>query len=158
MAPQQHAGKGVKVTIETGDGTITTIHHAGGAGGVHHKTTTTTAADDDKLKWSVPKVANRTPTDSGAAAPPAAATRVMKEYTLAEVAKHNTEGDCWVAVNGVVLDATSFLPDHPGGKMAIITFAGKDATEEFNMLHERNVVEKYAAECIIGTLKPQSKL
>jgi len=32
-----------------------------------------------------------------------------------------------------VLDVTSFLSDHPGGELAILTFAGKDATEEFNM-------------------------
>lgn len=35
----------------------------------------------------------------------------QKEYTLAEVAKHNTKEDCWVVVNGVVLDCTKFLPD-----------------------------------------------
>ena len=32
-----------------------------------------------------------------------------------------------------VLDVTSFLSEHPGGELAILTFAGKDATEEFNM-------------------------
>ncbi|RKP09846.1 cytochrome b5-like heme/steroid binding domain-containing protein [Thamnocephalis sphaerospora] len=77
----------------------------------------------------------------------------MGEYTAAEVAKHNKEDDCWVIVNGQVLDVTSFLPDHPGGKKAILLFAGKDATEEFNMLHKPDVVEKYAPESIIGTLK-----
>ena len=28
----------------------------------------------------------------------------MKEYTLADVAKHNTKDDCWVVVNGEVLE------------------------------------------------------
>jgi cytochrome b involved in lipid metabolism len=42
--------------------------------------------------------------------------------------------------------------------MAIVTFAGKDATEEFNMLHEETVIEKYAPEVVIGTLKAGSKL
>jgi len=27
------------------------------------------------------------------------------------------------------------MADHPGGKDAIMLFAGKDATEEFDMLH-----------------------
>jgi len=27
------------------------------------------------------------------------------------------------------------MTDHPGGKDAIMLFAGKDATEEFDMLH-----------------------
>jgi cytochrome b involved in lipid metabolism len=47
-----------------------------------------------------------------------------------EIAKHNTENDDWVIVNDEVLDVTKFLPDHPGGKKAILLFAGKDATEE----------------------------
>ncbi|RHZ49594.1 hypothetical protein Glove_519g71 [Diversispora epigaea] len=79
--------------------------------------------------------------------------KVLKDYTLEEVAKHNKETDCWVVVNGQVLDATNFLPDHPGGKKAILLYAGKDATEEFNMLHDKNVVAKYAPDTIIGNLK-----
>lgn len=35
----------------------------------------------------------------------------QKEYTLEEVKKHNSKDDCWVVVNGQVLDATKFLPD-----------------------------------------------
>jgi flavocytochrome c len=76
-----------------------------------------------------------------------------KEYTAADVAKHNTEKDCWTIVNGQVLDVTSFLPDHPGGKKAILLYAGRDATEEFNMLHKPDVVEKYAPSSIIGKFK-----
>eukprot|EP00178_Gracilaria_changii_P017821 TRINITY_DN50804_c0_g1_i1.p1 TRINITY_DN50804_c0_g1~~TRINITY_DN50804_c0_g1_i1.p1 ORF type:complete len:115 (+),score=18.58 TRINITY_DN50804_c0_g1_i1:40-384(+) len=76
-----------------------------------------------------------------------------KQYTLEEVAKHNTEDDCWVVVNGKVLNTTKFLKDHPGGKKAILLYAGKDATEEFNMLHKPEVVKKYAAYTIIGDLK-----
>lgn len=52
---------------------------------------------------------------------------------MTEVAKHNSKTDCWVVVDGQVLDVTSFLSEHPGGELAILTFAGKDATEEFNM-------------------------
>ena len=77
----------------------------------------------------------------------------QKEYSMDEIAKHNTEQDCWVVVNGQVLNATSFLNKHPGGKEAILLYAGKDATEEFNMLHKPDVVEKYAPEIIIGTYK-----
>ncbi|CAK0798428.1 unnamed protein product, partial [Prorocentrum cordatum] len=52
-----------------------------------------------------------------------------------QVAKHTSKTDCWVVVAGEVLDVTSFLSQHPGGELAILTFAGKDATEEFNMIH-----------------------
>jgi len=50
------------------------------------------------------------------------------------------------------LDVTSFLGDHPGGELAILTFAGKDATEEFNMIHPPDVVGKYAPDAIIGVI------
>ena len=43
---------------------------------------------------------------------------------------------------GEVLDVTKFLPDHPGGELAILTFAGKDATAEFDMIHPPDVIGK----------------
>lgn len=81
-----------------------------------------------------------------------AATAGGNYYELSEVAKHTTDKDCWVVVNGQVLDVTKFLPDHPGGALAILTFAGKDATEEFNMIHPPDVIGKYAPDSVIGTL------
>jgi cytochrome b involved in lipid metabolism len=72
--------------------------------------------------------------------------------TMEEVAKHNKKGDCWVVLGGKVLNVSKFLPDHPGGELAILTFAGKDATEEFNMIHPPDVVGKYAPDAVIGEL------
>ena len=66
-----------------------------------------------------------------------------RALTMDEVSKHNSEGNLWVIIEGSVYDLTAFLPDHPGGKKAIMLFAGKDATEEFNMLHPPNVLKKY---------------
>ncbi|SCV70307.1 BQ2448_1701 [Microbotryum intermedium] len=95
--------------------------------------------------------------EAKAATPAPAAAKeekpAQKEYTLEEVAKHNTKDDCWVVVNGQVLNTTDFLADHPGGPKAILLYAGKDATEEFMMVHEASVISKYAANTIIGTLK-----
>jgi len=93
-----------------------------------------------------------------AAAAPAAAEepKKLRSISAAEVAKHNKENDCWVIVNGQVLDVTNFLADHPGGKKAILIFAGKDATDEFNMLHKPDVVDKYAPETVIGVLDTNS--
>merc|ERR1740121_2116307 len=73
-------------------------------------------------------------------------------YTMAEVAKHTSKSDCWVVVSGQVLNVTNFLSDHPGGELAILTFAGKDATEEFNMIHPPDVIPKYAPDAIIGVV------
>merc|ERR1711879_282613 len=64
----------------------------------------------------------------------------------------NKKGDCWVVVNGKVLNVTNFLKDHPGGELAILTFGGKDASEEFNMIHPPDVIGKYAPDAVIGEL------
>ncbi|KAI0344535.1 fumarate reductase [Trametopsis cervina] len=76
-----------------------------------------------------------------------------KTFTAAEVAKHNKKDDIWVIVDGQVLDVTSFLPDHPGGEKAILLYAGRDATEEFNMLHDPKVIPRYAPDAVIGSVK-----
>lgn len=60
--------------------------------------------------------------------------------TKEEVLKHNLEGDCFVILFDKVYDVTAFMHDHPGGKDAIMLFAGKDATEEFDMLHQPSVL------------------
>merc|ERR1712217_150462 len=49
-------------------------------------------------------------------------------------------------------DVTSFLSQHPGGELAILTFAGKDASEEFNMIHPPDVIPKYAPDAVIGVV------
>jgi cytochrome b involved in lipid metabolism len=88
-------------------------------------------------------------TAAGGAAAPAGS---VQGYSMEEVAKHNTEADCWVVVEGQVLNVTNFLSSHPGGALAIVTFAGKDATEEFNMIHPPGVIPKYAPDVVIGVL------
>jgi len=88
-----------------------------------------------------------------AGVPAVAQNAEKKEYTYDEVAKHNTEKDCWCVVNGDVLDVTKFMDKHPGGKHAILLFAGKEASDEFNMIHKKDVVMKYAPETIVGRIK-----
>jgi flavocytochrome c len=103
--------------------------------------------------------ARAAPTSRIAPAPTAAAATAMTVLSADEVAKHTSEKDCWVILNGKVYDVSEFLPDHPGGKKAIMLYAGKDASEEFNMLHAANVLTKYlpAAACL-GVLGPKSKM
>merc|ERR1719450_1535854 len=75
-----------------------------------------------------------------------------KGYSAEEVAKHTSKTDCWVILNDRVLDVTSFLSQHPGGELAILTFAGKDATAEFDMIPPPDVIEKYAPDAVIGVV------
>ena len=39
----------------------------------------------------------------------------VRIFTKAEVAKHDTVGDCWMIINGKVYDVTPFVDEHPGG-------------------------------------------
>jgi cytochrome b involved in lipid metabolism len=52
-----------------------------------------------------------------------------------------------------VYDVSKFMGDHPGGKDAIMLFAGKDATEEFDMLHQPSVLQKFGKELYVGDLQ-----
>ena len=79
-----------------------------------------------------------------------------KEFTKEEVSKHNKREDCWCIVKNVVMDLTPFLKDHPGGEDAIVNFAGKDASESFDMLHEDNVIPRYAKSCVLGRVKGET--
>lgn len=53
-----------------------------------------------------------------------------ESYTLAQVAEHNSENDCWTIINNNVYDITSYVPRHPGGD-EILLACGKDGTSLF---------------------------
>jgi cytochrome b involved in lipid metabolism len=36
------------------------------------------------------------------------------EFTIEEIAKHNTKDDCWIIVDTFVYDLSTFVMDHPG--------------------------------------------
>ena len=77
---------------------------------------------------------------------------MMIRHTVEEVAKHNKKGDVWAVLNGRILNVSNLLSLHPGGKLAILTFGGKDAAAEFDMVQPPDVVEKYAPDAIFGVL------
>ena len=96
-----------------------------------------------------------------------------QEYSMEEVAKHNQKDDLWIVVKGIVLDVTNWLDEHPGGPQALFSHMGKDASEglfrlllfmrtfdltlgtEFEMLHDDEVIPKYAANIVIGRVQGQ---
>ncbi|KAE9457225.1 hypothetical protein C3L33_10873, partial [Rhododendron williamsianum] len=53
-------------------------------------------------------------------------------FTLSQVAQHKSKKDCWLVINGRVVNVTKFLEEHPGGEEVLIESAGKDATKEFD--------------------------
>jgi FKBP-type peptidyl-prolyl cis-trans isomerase/predicted heme/steroid binding protein len=48
-----------------------------------------------------------------------------------EIAKHSTEGDCWVVISGKVYDLSNYFPMHPGGVGSILKYCGKDGSTGF---------------------------
>ncbi|OJJ46128.1 hypothetical protein ASPZODRAFT_67016 [Penicilliopsis zonata CBS 506.65] len=87
---------------------------------------------------------------------PAAFEIPETEFSMEEVSKHNKKDDLWIVVKGVVLDVTNWLDEHPGGANALFNFMGRDATEEFAMLHDDEVIPKYASQIVIGRVKGQT--
>lgn len=82
--------------------------------------------------------------------------------TVQEVARHNTENDCWIIVGNDVYNVTSLIDVHSGGREAIIRYCGRNATEVFFEKHSQNdyyVLGTY----YIGTIgepmiKPKKKI
>lgn len=77
----------------------------------------------------------------------------QKWYEMADVAPHNKEGDCWVVVQGNVINVTHFLNIHPGGKAILLEKAGTDPTEMFETIHPPGTIEKHATDKILGKIK-----
>lgn len=76
---------------------------------------------------------------------PAEGTRRL---TRGEVAKHNTQDDCWVIISGKVYDITDWAPHHPGGAGIARMYAGRDATAEFGDYHSSAAVAHMVHFCV----------
>lgn len=76
-------------------------------------------------------------------------------YTKAQVAAHNTAGDCWSSISGNVYDLTAWISKHPGGEGPILSLCGTDGTAAFMDQHGRSSKAQAALESFkIGTLLP----
>jgi cytochrome b involved in lipid metabolism len=62
----------------------------------------------------------------------------VKSYSLAEVALHDKDSDCWLVIDGKVIDPTDFIAKglHPNDK--ILNGCGKDATSMFKSVDEHD--------------------
>jgi cytochrome b involved in lipid metabolism len=73
--------------------------------------------------------------------------------SLAEVAKHTEYDDCWLVVEDKVYDVSKFMEDHPGGPKPLVLYGGKDATEEFTMIHHPDIIKAYGELYRVGVLE-----
>ena len=55
-----------------------------------------------------------------------------KIYSKADLAKHATADNCWMAIRGGVYDLTAYLPGHPSPPEVALPWCGKEATEAYN--------------------------
>ncbi|MFA6603272.1 MAG: cytochrome b5-like heme/steroid binding domain-containing protein [Patescibacteria group bacterium] len=82
-----------------------------------------------------------------------------REITAAEVAKHKTPDDCWLAINGIVYDVSGYATKHPG-REAVYAGCGRDATVLFETrpmgsgTPHSDKARAYMKNYEIGTYKP----
>jgi cytochrome b involved in lipid metabolism len=61
---------------------------------------------------------------------PAGAT--ARQVSPAELRRHATATDCWMAIEGGVYDFTGYISAHPTAPEVLAEWCGKEATEPFN--------------------------
>ncbi len=78
----------------------------------------------------------------------------VKSFTLAEVALHAVENDCYSAINGKVYDLGAWVNQHPGGDKNILKICGKDGSAAYSGQHGgEQKPEQILAGFEIGILK-----
>ncbi|GJP83016.1 hypothetical protein CLOP_g13229 [Closterium sp. NIES-67] len=83
----------------------------------------------------------------------------IREYSFAEVAERNASGNCWLLLDGMVLDVTRWLPEHPGGDTIIPTQGlNRDCTVFFELYHSSRESFLYLRHFYMGELKEEDKV
>jgi len=64
-------------------------------------------------------------------------TKIEKNYTVENIATHNTSEDCWLIIDGLVFDATEAARLHPA-----LFNCGSDASVNYHKNHGKGISEK----------------
>ena len=80
----------------------------------------------------------------------------LKEYTMEEISKHNTEDSPWLAIHGRVYDVKEYMDSHPGGPEILCDNAGKDSSEEYDDIGHSDDATDQLKNHIIGRVAGQS--
>lgn len=80
----------------------------------------------------------------------------LRLYTFEEVQAANVAGSCWLILDGMILDVTRWLPEHPGGSTIIPAQAlNLDCARFFEVYHVSRESFLYLKEFYIGELAPE---
>lgn len=69
-----------------------------------------------------------------------------------EIRRHASDTDGWIVIGGYVIDVTSFLDEHPGGREMLTPYLGKDGTAAFDRIGHSTEAEILLANFRIGRL------
>ncbi|XP_017771509.1 PREDICTED: cytochrome b5 [Nicrophorus vespilloides] len=75
-----------------------------------------------------------------------------KQFTLAEVKKHNDNHSTWIIIHNEVYDVTKFLNEHPGGEEVLLEQAGKDGSEAFEDVGHSSDAREMMAKYKVGDI------
>ncbi len=59
----------------------------------------------------------------------------LTQFTLEEVATHNTRDDCYLVIRNNVYDVSNFIDSHPGGVQRISEQCGQEVSGLFAQIH-----------------------
>lgn len=76
----------------------------------------------------------------------------LRKISVAELAEHKSQFDCWTAYKGRVYNITQYIAYHPGGAKQLMVGAGKDCTVQFNKFHAWVNMDSMMSKCLIGVL------
>ena len=78
---------------------------------------------------------------------------IGQTFTMAQVAEHKDQSNCYTVIRGMVYDVTAFIEKHPGGDTNILKTCGIDATTLFEGKHGgQEKPEATLAGFVVGTL------
>lgn len=82
----------------------------------------------------------------------------LRIYSFEEVQAQNGRGECWLILDGMILDVGRWLPEHPGGSVIIPKQAlDLECARFFEMYHVSRESFLYLKEFYIGELDPSDR-
>ena len=80
-----------------------------------------------------------------------------KVYTLADVGRHASVGDCWMVIDAKVYDFSAYLPQHPADPSLMLDWCGKEASQAYRTKTKGRPHSPYADQLLpkyrIGALR-----